>query len=130
MTGGSDVAASASLAQLLLELHRQGFLIAQIFFGLFLLPLGYLIWKSNLFPRALGISLMIGCGGYLAALAATYLSPRFESSLAPYLMTIGGFAELSFVLWLLVVGARPRVSSKLLPSGAQHLSAHATGATP
>jgi hypothetical protein len=45
-------ASSSALVLLLLEMHHYGFLIAQIFFGLWLVPLGYLAYKSAMFPRA------------------------------------------------------------------------------
>jgi hypothetical protein len=56
--GGTD-----ALVLLQFELHRHGYLTAQIFFGLWLLPLGYLVYKSGMFPRALGVLLMAGCFG-------------------------------------------------------------------
>jgi hypothetical protein len=82
----------SSDALFFLELHRQGYLIAQIFFGLYLLPLGYLVFKSGFMPRALGVVLMIGCAGYLVGIVATPAA------------FIGGLAELLFLLWLLVRG--------------------------
>lgn len=100
-------AASAdALALLFLELHGHGYLIAQIFFGLWLLPLGYLVYRSGYFPRALGVLLMVGCFSYLADLVAIYLSPSFESSLSGYLVLPAALAEISFLLWLLVKGAK------------------------
>jgi Domain of unknown function (DUF4386) len=58
-TDGSYAAAlgaagSSALLLLLLDIHHYGFLIAQIFFGLWLVPLGYLAYKSAMFPKALG----------------------------------------------------------------------------
>jgi hypothetical protein len=94
-----------ALALLFLDLHRRGYLIAQIFFGLWLLPLGFLVYKSGYFPRVLGIMLMIGCFGYLADLVAVSSSPDLESSLSPYLALPAGLAEIAFMLWLLVKGA-------------------------
>src|SRR5215471_11907574 len=64
-TAGMSPEASHSLVLLFLEMHRQGYLIAQIFFGGYLLPLGYLVYRSGMFPKALGVVLMVGCGGYL-----------------------------------------------------------------
>jgi hypothetical protein len=107
-TIGLSSEASHSLVLFLLEMHRQGYLIAQLFFGLYLLPLGYLVYKSGYFPKALGAILMIGCGGYLAGVAATYSSPGFESSLALFFGMLGGIAELLFLLWLLIMGANTR----------------------
>ena len=40
-----------ALAYLLLGLHDQGLLMAHIFFGLWLLPMGYLVVKSSFIPR-------------------------------------------------------------------------------
>jgi hypothetical protein len=95
-----------TLALLFLDLHRHGYLIAQIFFGLWLLPLGYLVYRSGFFPRVLGILLMIGCLGYLADFVAIYTSPGFESSLSPYLALPAGLAEIAFLVWLLAMGAK------------------------
>jgi hypothetical protein len=49
---------------------------------------------------------MIGCGGYLAGVAASYLSAAFDSSLSRSFGMLGGVAELLFLLWLLIMGAR------------------------
>ena len=86
-------ASMSSGALFLLELHHQGYLIAQIFFGLYLLPLGYLVYKSGLFPRALGVVLMVGAAGYVVGIAVMPLA------------FVGGVAETLFLLWLLVKGA-------------------------
>jgi uncharacterized protein DUF4386 len=51
---------------------------------------------------------MVGSGGYLADLVATYLSPGQQSSVGLYFALIGGLAELSFLLWLLIKGAGTR----------------------
>jgi hypothetical protein len=98
--------ASHSLVLFLLELHRQGYYIAQIFFGLYLLPLGFLVYRSALFPRALGAILMAGFAGYFGGVVATYASPTFDSGIAVYLGIVGGVAELLFLLWLLIVGTK------------------------
>lgn len=104
-TAGLSGAAQQSLVLFFLEMHRQGYLIAQIFFGGYLLPLGYLVYRSRMFPRALGVILAVGGAGYLAGIVATYASSGFQSSLATSLGLVGGIAELLFLLWLLSVGA-------------------------
>lgn len=111
---GSTRLASSGLVLLLLDLHQQGYLIAQIFFGLFLLPLGYLVYRSGTFPRILGVILMIGCVGYLAGVAAAYGSPTFDSGFSSALGMVGGIAELIFIAWLLLIGPKPRIH---LPAG-------------
>jgi uncharacterized protein DUF4386 len=64
-TDGSYVAAfgaegSDALVLLVLDMHHYGFLIAEIFFGLWLVPLGYRASTSGLFPKALGVVLIVG----------------------------------------------------------------------
>jgi hypothetical protein len=51
-----------------------GLLIAQIFFGLWLAPLGYLAYKSGWFPKALGVLLVVGSARYLVDLLAAFLA--------------------------------------------------------
>lgn len=109
-TAGMSAQAANSLVLLLLEMHRHGYLVAQIFFGLYLLPLGYLVYKSGYFPKVLGIVLMVGCAGYLAGVAATYMAPALQSTPATYLAMVGGISEVLFLLWLLIMGVNEHSS--------------------
>jgi hypothetical protein len=89
-----------ALASLFLNLHDFGINIAQIFWGLWLFPMGYLVFKSGFLPRILGILLMIGCAGYLVESFATFLFPGFAVNIA--LLTFWG--EVLFPLWLVIIG--------------------------
>jgi hypothetical protein len=102
-------ATADALALLFLELHGHGYLIAQIFFGAWLLPLGHLVFTSGFFPRVLGILLMLACFAYLGDIVATYSSPDFESGLTPFFGLVAGVGEISFLVWLLVMGAKEPV---------------------
>lgn len=95
-----------------LELHRVGYLIAQIFFGSYLLPLGYLVYRSGLMPKVIGWVLMTGATGYIGGVIFAVASPGFQSSVATPLGIVGGLAELTFLLWLLIrgVGARKQMA--------------------
>ncbi len=69
-------AGSNALVLLLLDTQHYGTLIAQVFFGLWLVPLGYLAYKSaGLFPRWLGVVLIVGGVCYLVDLLAAFLLP-------------------------------------------------------
>lgn len=116
LTAGLSPGASHSLVLLFLEMHRQGYLIAQIFFGGYLLPLGYLVYKSGLFPRALGVILGVAGVGYLADIVAIYASASFQSNVAIYFALIGGLGELLFLLWLLIKGANVQAEEALRPN--------------
>jgi hypothetical protein len=56
---------SDALALLFLNAHQDVVYFWQLFFGLHLAVLGYLIFKSGYFPRILGILMIIGSLGYL-----------------------------------------------------------------
>jgi hypothetical protein len=87
-----------SLTHLFLRLFSQGNTIAFIFWGLWLFPLGYLVFKSGFMPKVLGILLMISCFGYVV---------NSFGSLLGYTINIGMFSalgELLFILWLLIKG--------------------------
>ncbi|MEQ1518846.1 MAG: DUF4386 domain-containing protein, partial [Usitatibacteraceae bacterium] len=62
-------------AQVLFYLNQydDGILILHVFWGLWLLPFGYLVFKSGFLPRVLGILLMLGCFGYLINLFGNVL---------------------------------------------------------
>ena len=82
-TDGSYAAAfgaagSNALVLLLLDTQHYGTLIAQVFFGLWLVPLGYLAYKSaGCSPSALGVVLIVGGVCYLVDLLAAFLVPDF-----------------------------------------------------
>src|SRR5262249_13196653 len=61
---------SDALVLMLLNLRVNGALIAGVFFGLWLLPMGYLARRSGYLPRSLGVLLMVGCFSYLVDLVA------------------------------------------------------------
>ncbi len=82
-----------------LDLHDDGIFIAQIFWGLWLFPLGYLVFKSGFLPKILGILLIIACFGYVIDSFTIFLFPNFKGIA---LFTFWG--ELLFPLWLLIKG--------------------------
>ena len=67
-----------ALAMFFLNLHKNGYWIAQIFFGAWLFPLGYLVFKSGFLPRILGIVMMIHCVGWLMTSLQFFLFPGFD----------------------------------------------------
>jgi hypothetical protein len=90
-----------------LQSYRDGLLVAQIFWGLWLLPFGYLVYKSGILPRALGILLMLGCFGYLIEFIGKMFFPGYaESGIADLVGLPASIGEIGICLWLLVMGAR------------------------
>ncbi len=89
-----------ALAYLFVRLHSYGISLAFIFSGLWLLPLGYLVFKSGFLPRILGVLLIIGGFGYLIDVFAEFLFSGSNLSIG----LITGLAEIFFLLWLLIKG--------------------------
>lgn len=113
---GSASVDSDELAQLFLDMHSNGYAIAQIFFGLWLLPLGYLVYESRFFPKLLGALLMIGSAGYLGELVVGFLFPEMGESALLLMAIPAAIAEVSFLLWLLIKGARVTSQPHLAPT--------------
>ena len=99
-------AGSNALVLLLLDIHHYGFLIAQIFFGLWLVPLGYLAYKSGMFPKALGVALIAGGVCYLVGMLAVFLIPNFGEKINTFITIPSAIAEIWMLGYLLVTGVR------------------------
>jgi hypothetical protein len=94
-----------ALAMFFLNLHKNGYWISQIFFGAWLFPLGYLVFKSGFLPRILGIVMMIHCVGWLMTFLQFFLFPGFE--VITYLTyPLGFISEFGLTLWLLIKGVK------------------------
>ena len=99
-------AGSNALVLLLLDMHHHGYLIAQIFFGLWLVPLGYLAYRSGMFPKALGVALILGGSSYLIDLLAAFLIPDLGKQIHGFLAIPPTIGEVWMVGYLLVKGVR------------------------
>ena len=91
---------------LLLDAQHYGLLTAQIFFGLWLAPLGYLAYKSAWFPKTLGVLLVGASGCYLVDMLAAFLAPGFDQKIHTLIVIPCAVAEIWMVCYLLVVGVR------------------------
>src|SRR5713101_7920467 len=95
-----------ALAYLFLRLHSQGFVVAEIFWGLWLFPFGVLVIRSGFIPRVLGFLLFIAGFGYVASSFTSFLlSAPFVDRFASVL-TLG---ELPIIFWLLIWGAKDQL---------------------
>ena len=97
---------SNALVLTLLDMQHYGLLIAQIFFGLWLAPLGYLAYTSGLFPKALGVLLIVGAVCYLVDLLAAFLVPDIGQKIHTFVVIPSAIAEISMVGYLLMMGVK------------------------
>jgi Domain of unknown function (DUF4386) len=95
-----------ALAMLFLRLHHQGVVANEIFWGLWLLPFGVLVYMSRFLPRFLGIWLIINGFAYVVISFTGLLLPQYEdkvfNSAFPVLL-----GEMAIMLWLVIKGAKP-----------------------
>jgi len=98
-----------ALAMLFLRLHDHENFAAEIFWGLWLIPLAILVYRSGFLPRFLGVWLTINGFAYVALSFTGWLLPQYYAvafnSAFPVL-----FGELAFMLWLVIKGAKPKPS--------------------
>ena len=97
-----------ALAMFFLELHRNGERIASLFWALWLFPLGLLIHKSDLIPKAFAFLLIAAGASYLVGFILNFFLPDLAAPTKTLRSVVETGAELSFIVWLLIRGAKPR----------------------
>jgi uncharacterized protein DUF4386 len=73
--------------------------VSLVFFGLYCLLIGYLIFKSTFLPPVLGALMVFAGLGWL-----TFISSSLARSLYPYVLIPGILGEGSLTVWLLLIG--------------------------
>ena len=96
-----------ALAYLCLRLHGQGYVVAQIFWGLWLFPFAICVIRSGFIPRILGTLLMIAGCGYLGSSISELVFPQYADAIGR-VTRILTLAELPIIFWLSIWGARPQ----------------------
>ena len=97
-----------------LNAYEFGWRIGIVFFGLHVLAVGYLIFRSGYIPRILGILLMIATIGYLVSTFSSFLLSNFAEYETVFLVILAVpavIAELSLTIWLLLKGGKDLASA-------------------
>lgn len=92
-----------ALALLFLRINYAAETVAVVFFGLYAIVQGYLVFRSTFLPRALGILGVLGGLGWLA-----YLYEPFALRMSPVIIGVALLASVAMILWLLIVGVDER----------------------
>ena len=100
-TAAVDAAFAASLQR-----YGHGLRIASLFWGLWLLPFGWLVLRSARIPRVLGVLLMLGSIGYVVKVFGGLMPGFADSAFARYATLPAALGEIGSCLWLLAFGAR------------------------
>ncbi|RUL77494.1 DUF4386 domain-containing protein [Dyella choica] len=91
-----------SMVQASLDAFDDRITLAEMFWGLWLFPFGYLVFRSGFLPRLLGVLLMLGCFSYLILFFAQVLRPGYD--VPGFVMLPAACGEIGIALWLLIVG--------------------------
>src|SRR5712664_1669834 len=95
-----------ALAMLFLNLHFEGLVIDEIFWGLWLFPLALLVYRSRFLPRFLGVWLALAGFAWVILSLTGILSPQYQDKVFTFTQP-AVFGELAFMFWLLIKGAMP-----------------------
>lgn len=87
---------------LFLSLHQSGVFMAQIFWGIWLFPMGYLAYKSGFVPKIIGVLLIIACFGYLFDSLFFFLELDFGFIFSDFTFV----GEIAIILWLIIKGKK------------------------
>lgn len=102
-----DAGANADVAfALCLQRYGHGLGIASLFWGLWLLPFGWLVLRSGRLPRVLGLLLVLGGIGYVVQVFGGLVPGFSDSALIGYVRLPAALGEIGSCLWLLAFGAR------------------------
>ncbi len=95
-----------ALAMLFLEISDKGVPVVEILWGLWLIPLGLLVFKSGFLPRFLGVWLVLCGWAYVILSLAGILVPQYVDVMKRVAFPVI-IAEVALMLWLLIMGAKP-----------------------
>jgi len=98
------------LTILLLNMHSYGIMTLEIFWGLWLIPFGQLVYNSGFIPRILGLCLFLGGIGWITSSVMFLLFPAYHPFVSQYIKVTGAIGEFPIMLWLLIKGVRVRKS--------------------
>jgi hypothetical protein len=102
----SALAGDAASAQLLYVLSGAMWGVGALFFGLWLIPMGYIVYTARVMPSLLGLILMAGGGTYLLSAFVMYLFPDAPAAVNGALTTLPSIGEFWIIGYLLTVGIR------------------------
>ena len=92
------------LAMLFLKINDYGSLTLEMFWGLWLIPFGQLVYKSGFIPRILGVLLIIAGIAYMIDSSISLLFPSYHAFVNKPTLLIVAIGEISIMLWLLIKG--------------------------
>jgi len=106
-----EISQRQDLAMFLLKINDYGILTLEMFWGLWLLPFGYLAYKSGFIPRLIGIFLILNGIAYIIPSTVSLLLPDYQAIIRQFAMPFLILGEISITLWLLIKGVKNNISA-------------------
>jgi len=116
--GAFSLAQQAALSAQAISLQALGYGIGLFFFGFYCIFISYLLFRTALVPRVIGVLYALAGLSYIANSLVLFLSNGFENPYFPYFAVVSFVGELSLCLWLLVMGVRDMEAADLVSSEA------------
>lgn len=110
-----DAIASDGLVLLLLDLHVHGYALAGIFFGLWLLPIGTIGYRSGLLPKPLSVLVVVSGGAWVVETLVGFAFPDLPASVQE-ILAAPRFVELGLIAYLLTKGVRTPSPDRIAPA--------------
>lgn len=97
-------------AAFLLSSYNSGTTVTQVFWGLWLIPFGYLVFKSGYLPKIFGVLLMLGPISYVGEFFLGILT--VDAGMPAWLSVPAALGEIGTCLWLLLMGIKEPTSER------------------
>lgn len=110
-----DAIASNELVLLLLDLHAHGYALAGIFFGLWLLPVGYIGYRSGLLPKVLSVLVVVSGVAWIVETLVGFSFPDLPG-VVHEILKAPRFVEIGLIAYLLTKGVRTSDRGQLTPA--------------
>lgn len=93
-------------SMLFTKLAAYGTVAVELFWGLWLIPLAQLVYKSGMLPRFLGVLLLLAGIGYSADSITFMMFPGYRFITFTPALVLSGLGEVGTILWLLIKGVK------------------------
>ena len=101
-----ELSQKQDFAMLFLKINDYGTLPLEMFWGLWLLPFGLLVYKSGFIPRIFGILLVVAGIAYMIDSTIALLFPNYSVYVKQPTLLLVAIGEISITLWLLIKGVK------------------------
>ena len=101
-----ELSQQQDMVMLLLKINGYGSMTLEMFWGLWLIPFGQLVYKSGYIPRILGVFLILNGIAYIIHSFVYLLFPDYQVLVSQVAMPFWIIGEISITLWLLIKGVK------------------------